>query len=697
MTVSTVLFILLAGLVWRWWSGREHNVWHKIAVGLIFGLFSVLATHFGTDYNDMILNVRDLGPLAAGLFFDPVSGIIAGLIGGAERYFAGTFLGLGAFTTTACSLSTCLAGFFSAILRGVLFENRRPPTTIFFFIGAVMEVFHMYAVLITNRHSMVMAFYVVKNCAVPMILSSGIGLAFCSFLIKQLSGENNGRVPFSDREHTPVTKQFHRWLLIVTIFIVFVNTITDYELRTRAAFQETSQSLMLLADDCKRLFIDMADDPERAAELMPYVAMAMSYNATYLVFDSDRNVIAGLYSREAGMPTVSESDYTLLSSQAEKPPFKAAPEYYGGTDTLCIVKHLDNDIYLMVGWRYDAIYSIRQNQMYENILSDILLFTALFILISLLLERIVVRNLKSVNASLQKIIGGDLGERVTARSSAEFSLLSDDINQTVTTLKGYIDESEKRMEEELRLASFIQESALPHVFKYPRDDIEIYALMKPARQVGGDFYDFFFTDVDRLVLVIADVSGKGIPAAMFMMRAKTAIVNSARAGKSPADILYEVNNVLCEGNEAEMFVTVWIGIIDLGTGLMKCANAGHEYPAVCRSGSGYELLRDKHSLVLAAMEDVPMSEYTLHMKPGDRIFVYTDGVPEAINRQNEQYGTDRLVARLHTLSTTTEKLTLETVYDDIKAFAGSAEQFDDITMLGFTYCGKEQQSPEDSQ
>ena len=332
-----------------------------------------------------------------------------------------------------------------------------------------------------------------------------------------------------------------------------------------------------------------------------------------------------------------------------------------------------------------------------EVLSDILLFTALFILISLLLERIVVRNLKSVNASLQKIIGGDLGERVTARSSAEFSLLSDDINQTVTTLKGYIDESEKRMEEELRLASFIQESALPHVFKYPRDDIEIYALMKPARQVGGDFYDFFFTDVDRLVLVIADVSGKGIPAAMFMMRAKTAIVNSARAGKSPADILYEVNNVLCEGNEAEMFVTVWIGIIDLGTGLMKCANAGHEYPAVCRSGSGYELLRDKHSLVLAAMEDVPMSEYTLHMKPGDRIFVYTDGVPEAINRQNEQYGTDRLVARLHTLSTTTEKLTLETVYDDIKAFAGSAEQFYDITMLGFTYCGKEQQSPEDSQ
>ena len=690
MTVSTVLFILLTGLVWRRWSGREHNTRYRIEIGLIFGLWSVLATHFGVNYNEMILNVRDMGPLAAGLFFDPVSGVIAGLIGGIERYFAGTYLGLGAFTTTACSVSTCLAGFLSAVLRVVLFDNRRPPTSISFFIGAVMEVFHMYAVLITNRHSMFMAYYVVKSCALPMILFNGIGLASCSLLIKYLSGEIGDRVPFTDPEHTPVTKQFHRWLLVVTVFIVVINTLTDHELRTRAAYQETAQSLAILADDCKRLYLDMADDLDKAEELMPYVAMAMSYNATYLVFDSDRNVLAGLYSKEAGMPTVSESDYALLSGQAEKPVFKASPEYYGGEDTLCIVKQLDSGIFLMVGWKYASIYSARENQMYENFLSDILLFTALYILVSLLLERIVVKNLKSVNTSLQKIIGGDLNEVVTARSSLEFSLLSDDINQTVTTLKGYIDESERRMEEELRLASFIQESALPHVFTYPRDDFEIYALMKPARQVGGDFYDFFFTDINRLVLVIADVSGKGIPAAMFMMRAKTTIVNTARAGKSPADILYEVNNVLCEGNEAEMFVTVWIGIIDLDTGLMKCANAGHEYPVICRSGSVYELLRDKHSLVLAAMEDVPMSEYTLHMEPRDRIFVYTDGAPEAINRQNEQYGTDRLVAELRTLSTMTEKYTLETVYEDIKAFAGSAEQFDDITMMGFTYRGKNQ-------
>jgi serine phosphatase RsbU (regulator of sigma subunit) len=185
--------------------------------------------------------------------------------------------------------------------------------------------------------------------------------------------------------------------------------------------------------------------------------------------------------------------------------------------------------------------------------------------------------------------------------------------------------------------------------------------------------------------VIADVSGKGVPAALFMMRAKTAIKNYARHGNSAARVLEHVNHSLCEGNDAEMFVTAWLGILDLNTGKIQCANAGHEYPVLMRAGGDYELLMDKHGLALAAMDDIPMKEYEIDLDPGDRLFVYTDGVPEAINEKEEAYGTERLCDKLNTLKNVPQQQALESVLRDIRNFAGAAEQFDDITMLGITF------------
>ncbi len=212
--------------------------------------------------------------------------------------------------------------------------------------------------------------------------------------------------------------------------------------------------------------------------------------------------------------------------------------------------------------------------------------------------------------------------------------------------------------------------------------------MTPAKQVGGDFYDFFYCDRDKLCLVIADVSGKGVPAALFMMQAKTAIKNYASHGHGPAKVLEHVNHTLCEGNDAEMFVTVWLGILDLNTGKIQCANAGHEYPVLMRAGGDYELLKDKHGLALAAMDGISMKEYEIDLDPGDRLFVYTDGVPEAINEKVEAYGTERLCEKLNALKNVSQQQTLESVLRDIRNFAGAAEQFDDITMLGITYNGE---------
>ena len=331
------------------------------------------------------------------------------------------------------------------------------------------------------------------------------------------------------------------------------------------------------------------------------------------------------------------------------------------------------------------MYADRDAQVFEIAFADIILFAAIYTLISQLVQLIVVDNLNKVNTSLTKITGGDLNEVVDVRNSLEFASLSDDINQTVHALKGYITAAEKRIEEELEFARTIQDSALPKNFSFPRGDFDLYAIMHPAREVGGDFYDFFLVDQNRIALVIADVSGKGIPAALFMMRAKTGIRDLVESGRNPAEVLARANSMLCEGNDAEMFVTVWIGVVDLETGVMKCANAGHEYPALKRAGGSYELIRDKHGLALAAMDGMKYKEYELQLNPGDRLFVYTDGVPEAINSSMEQYGTDRMIRALNASGDGTLKDALSAVQEDLAAFVGGEDQFDDITMLNFSY------------
>jgi len=230
---------------------------------------------------------------------------------------------------------------------------------------------------------------------------------------------------------------------------------------------------------------------------------------------------------------------------------------------------------------------------------------------------------------------------------------------------------------------------LPRIFPpFPeRQDFDIYATMDPAKEVGGDFYDFFLTDDDHLCLVMADVSGKGVPAALFMVIAKTLIKNHALHGESPSEILYNVNNQLCEGNEAEMFVTVWLAIIELSTGRGMAANAGHEHPAIRRGDGKYELAVYRHAPAVAAMEGIPFRQHEFELSPGDRLFVYTDGVPEATDAHDELFGPERMVAALNREPDAAPEALLRNVRQGIDVFVGDAPQFDDITMLGLHYKG----------
>ena len=262
------------------------------------------------------------------------------------------------------------------------------------------------------------------------------------------------------------------------------------------------------------------------------------------------------------------------------------------------------------------------------------------------------------------------------------------IDEYVTEIRSITAEKE-RIAADLSVAKRIQANMLPSVFPaFPeRKEFDLYASMTPAREVGGDFYDFFLVDQNHLGLVIADVSGKGVPAALFMVNSKTRIQNHAVQGKSPKEILEAVNRELCEENESGFFVTVWIAIVDLVTGKGVAANAGHENPVIRRAGGSYEMLVYRHSPVVGVMEGVPFKEHEFELKPGDRVFVYTDGVPEATNGEEEMFGTDRMLEALNSHENEALRELLPNIKKDVDTFVGEAEQFDDLTMLGFDYYG----------
>ena len=686
MSAATLLYVAITAGMWYVCRKKEKfGTGLQVLIGLIYGGCSVLANHIGIDYGDMILNVRDIGPLAAGLFFSPVSGIIAGIIGGAERILAGELWNIGRFTELACGMSTFLAGLLAALLNRKIYKGRRPPVTQAFFLGAVMEVFHMYAVLFTNRQDMAMAYRVVQTAAVPMISFTAVGMALCSAVVMKVSGEKRESRLLDDEGRIPLTVHFQRRLVIVTTGIFLVNFVISWGIQTRIADSNASIALSYISYGNRKIYEENGKNIEA---LKNHLQEQYHTDIFFWLVDADSGEFLVDPGLEIPGNRIKGEDLEKAKEQADQDVYRMEIRTAYDTEVLCSSRYIGEKALLMVMEPLSIVYQNRNGQVYENTLSDLLVFTVLYVLVAMLLDKLVIRSLQRVNVSLDRITDGHLDEKVWVRSSSEFSELSDDINQMVTALRGYIDQAEKRMQDELKLARNIQDAALPKNFTLSEESIDLYALMTPAKQVGGDFYDFFYCDRDKLCLVIADVSGKGVPAALFMMQAKTAIKNYASHGHGPAKVLEHVNHTLCEGNDAEMFVTVWLGILDLNTGKIQCANAGHEYPVLMRAGGDYELLKDKHGLALAAMDGISMKEYEIDLDPGDRLFVYTDGVPEAINEKVEAYGTERLCEKLNALKNVSQQQTLESVLRDIRNFAGAAEQFDDITMLGITYNGE---------
>ena len=324
----------------------------------------------------------------------------------------------------------------------------------------------------------------------------------------------------------------------------------------------------------------------------------------------------------------------------------------------------------------------------------------LFVLTALILVNLLIRPIKTISHEAAYFVDNknEISENLKKiKNHDEIQVLAESvlkmeigINEYISNLTKVTAEKE-RIGAELNVAAKIQADMLPGIFPaFPeRKEFDLYASMNPAKEVGGDFYDFFMIDDDHIGLVIADVSGKGVPAALFMVIAKTLIKIRALLGGSPSEVLSYANDQLGEGNEAELFVTVWFAIIEISTGKGIAANAGHEHPALRKKDGTFELIKYRHSPAVATMPGINFKEHEFKLDPGDSLYVYTDGVTEATRSDNVLFGTDRMIASLNKDPDADPRTMLDTVRNDIDEFVGDAPQFDDITMLGFKYMGSE--------
>jgi serine phosphatase RsbU (regulator of sigma subunit)/anti-sigma regulatory factor (Ser/Thr protein kinase) len=396
-----------------------------------------------------------------------------------------------------------------------------------------------------------------------------------------------------------------------------------------------------------------------------------------LIYDEELNA---LYDRTVlgGIETAKESIVKLKNTQKS-----IIIVSIHGEDSFAISFQVENLLFVIYYPASDALVN-RNIAFMLMCFMEAIAYCILFCVIYALLDRSIVRNVHKINQSLEKITSGQLDEKVDVRANYEFDSLSDDINCTVTSLKEYIDAEKKRNEREVRLAREIQESSLPNLFPaYPnRNDFDIHATMEAAKEVGGDFYDFYLVDGNHLVFLIADVSGKGIPAAMFMMKAKTLIKNLVENGKTIDEAFQLANSYLLEGNKARMFVTAWIGYLDLRDGKLEYVNAGHNPPLLLKRDGRVIFLREKPNFVLAGSKKSHYERHELKLNIGDFLFLYTDGVTEAMDKDGSLYSPERLEKTLMGIkSELTPKDICQLVKKDMDEFVQGADQSDDVTML----------------
>lgn len=596
--------------------------------------------------------------------------------------------GIGSYTQLACSIATLFAGCFSALFSAIIFSKHRPYVIHAVVFIIVTEVIHMLLIPLTHLGDLETANMIMVEIFVPIVISNMAVAAISMFITSVME------IHYSGHKLTDVLKSrdiffsqdlffsFQFWLLLVIIVAFAANIFIISSLYNVMSLENSENKYESELQIMKSLiYQDYGLFQNREPE-----EIACIYARQW----TDEKVVAFEVCDENGKiisdnPRFPELGYEMMNHNELKM-FKIRQ----GSDNLYTM-------YINVGKAKLISYSYEKYEMYLPYFTasmtsfiQILIFGLLMFAVFILLKLLVGNNLNKINYSLEQITKGNLDEHVDVYSHKEFAALSDSINATVDTLKKYIEEEANRYKEEFEMAKQIQLSALPNVFPpFPNDpEIDFYAKYKPAKIIGGDFYDYYYVSKNRLAFLIADVSGKGVPAAMFMMRAKTSFRVFADKKNNPADVLEAVNNYLCENNEAEMFVTAWFGMVDIITGELEYSSAGHNPPYVVNAKDKKPFILDtKPALVLGAMPNISYPNNYYKFNPGEKLMLYTDGIVEAHNIDSQLYGEDKFVDSLENHKELSIRDLCENIAFEVDEFAAGKEQFDDYSLLCFIYKG----------
>ena len=476
-------------------------------------------------------------------------------------------------------------------------------------------------------------------------------------------------VPDSDK---PIKKTFLKWLFLIMVITYFIMLVFLYYLFSKQDQQNAAILLQEKTGDICRL-VDNTDMNVSRKDL------TIGKSGFVVIANDDKILATGMRALKADELSGLAIDYDQL------PQDEVCDMIVDGVPGSGIIRKAKD--YTVLSFVPDTeIYAGRDQTLSGLLGGMVVLFLTLFGLISGLVQRNVVQKIQDVNESLSEIRAGNLDEKVTVSGNTEFEELSLGINTTVDALKDTMREIAEKNHAELEFAREVQTTALPSGGLAGRGKFgfEILGSMQPAREVGGDFYDYFMIGEDKLGFVIADVSGKGIPAALFMMRATTLINNFVLEGKSPAEALQRSNVELCENNDKGMFVTVWLGILHMQTGELEFANAAHNPPVLKKNGEPFVYMDHKtyrRGLMLAGLPETQYRNNVITVDAGDMLFLYTDGVTEAANPKLELYGEQRLLECLEANYELEPAELIRAVRADIDAFAAGMEQYDDITMV----------------
>lgn len=514
--------------------------------------------------------------------------------------------------------------------------------------------------------SVIVSNLIEKNVLYEIIISVGATVAVV--LIEYLVHDRRKTEP----EPAPIRKTFQKWLILLMTFTFFVVLVFMYRLLS----EQDSQNARLLLREKSR---DIARQVS-LSKVGEYYADLQFGNSGYVLLIEDGVVKKSGKGQLEGMSALQLGiDPEALSLRKM---FIISIDGVRGAYTL----NKSGDVFVLAFLPETEIYAERNRNATFLLAGLLLVFVAIYFAVAVVVRQNVVRKIVDVNESLAKIRTGDLEEKVDITGNSEFAELSLGINSTVDALKETMEEIALRNHKELEFAREVQRSVLPRYDEFVSYGMpfEICGDMKAAREVGGDFYDYFLIGDDKIGFVIADVSGKGIPAALLMMTAKTLVKNVVLGSQNPTEALDYANKQLCINNEKSMFVTLWLGILDFKEGEIEFANAAHNPPLLKKVGQPSIYMdhkKYKRSLMLGAMEETIYHNNRISFESGDLLFLYTDGVTEAANKNEELYGEERLQKCVEKNSTLSPEELMKAVHEDIDRFVDGAEQFDDITMV----------------